>query len=435
MNRAIPLDSAPTKDALNKTVSAAENVRARAPLIDESWARCRALGFDPKLAPVIAVVEPEDLARRVARNQNLLTVALPILNELQALVQDLGFLTLLTDSDGVILKMLSGATLRDAGSEGNLSLGGIWREEQAGTGAIGLVLRLGQPVQVVGTEHYFERDYDLTCSAAPIFNHDNSLLGTLNVSGPRQDANLHTLGIVVVASMAITNQLRVEEDRRQIWLANEYLRTVINSVSDGIVAIDSNGFIKEINSEAANILATDSLSARGKDIQDFVGKQPLFKRVVADGKPVTDMETTMETHRGYTQCHISAKPICLSDGQVVGAVATLKEMKKLQRVVNQITGAEARFNFANILGENSAMQRAIHLAQVAARNMHTVLLQGESGTGKELFAQAIHNAGISGQPFVALNCAAIPETLIESELFGYETRCCLNGASPERTAG
>ena len=203
-------------------------------------------------------------------------------------------------------------------------------------------------------------------------------------------------------------------------LANEYLRTVINSVSDGIVAIDSNGFIKEINSEAANILATDSLFARGKDIQDFVGKQPLFKKVIADGKPVTDMEATMETRRGYTQCHISAKPISRADGQVVGVVATLKEMKKLQRVVNQITGAEARFNFANILGESSSMQRAIHLAQVAARNMHTVLILGESGTGKELFAQAIHNASITGQPFIALNCAAIPETLIESELFGYE---------------
>ena len=106
-----------------------------------------------------------DLGRRSARNRDLLTVALPILDELQALVQDLGFLTLLTDSDGVILKMLSGASLRDAGSEGNLSLGGIWREEQAGTGAIGLVLRLGQPVQVVGTEHFFERDHDLTCCA------------------------------------------------------------------------------------------------------------------------------------------------------------------------------------------------------------------------------------------------------------------------------
>ena len=99
-----------------------------------------------------------------------------------------------------------------------------------------------------------------------------------NLSGPREEAHLHTLGIVVVASKAITNQLRIEENHRQIWLANEYLRTVlINSVKDGIVAIDSNGLIKEINSEAASIWPRTPCSPGGKDIQEFVGKQSLLK--------------------------------------------------------------------------------------------------------------------------------------------------------------
>lgn len=390
------------------------------PLIAQSWARCRALGLDPRNVPAAQVVGREDLERRIARNRDLLTVAMPVVYELQALVEELGFMTLLTDADGVILELLSAGKFRGNGLEGNLQRGGIWREEQAGTGAIGLVLQLCQPVQIAACEHYFERDHDLTCSAAPIFNHDGRLLGILNVSGPREEAHLHTLGLVVVASNAITNQLRVEDDRRQIWLVNEYLKAVINSISDGVLAIDSSGYIKEINSEAAAILATDPLFARGKDIQDFVGKQSLFKRVIAEGKTFNDIETTLETKRGYIHCHVSARPISLVDGKVVGIVATLKTMKKLQRVVNQIIGAEARFTFSNIIGESSAMQRAIHLAQVAARNIHTVLIQGESGTGKELFAQAIHNATLAGQPFIAVNCAAIPETLIESELFGYE---------------
>lgn len=420
MSNAGKLESIHAKEAWNRFANTGEIGRGVTPLIGQSWARCRILGHDPKRTPSVVVVQREDLERRVARNRDLLTVAMPILHELQALVEALGFVTLLTDNEGIILEMLAGGKLRDAGLEGNLQVGGIWREEEAGTGAIGLALRFGQPVQVVGAEHYFGKDHDLTCSAAPIFNHDGRLLGILNMSGPSEEAHLHTLGIVVVASNAITNQLSIEEDHRQIWLANEYLKTVINSISDGVVAIDSKGCIKEINSEAASILTTETLLARGKNIQEFVGKQPLFMKVVADGKPVTDIETTMETKRGYIHCHVSAMPICLADGRVVGAVATLKEMKKLQRVVNQITGAEARFTFENIIGESSAMQRAVHLAQVAARNIHTVLIQGESGTGKELFAQAIHNAGHANQPFIAVNCAAIPETLIESELFGYE---------------
>src|SRR5208337_2733742 len=174
------IDSMHGKEAWNKFVTTGECVPAVAPLIAQSWARCRALGHDPKRGPAVVVVEREDLEQRVARNRDLLTVAVPILDELQALVKDLGFLTLLTDSDGVILEMLPGGKLRDAGTEGNLRAGGMWGEEQAGTGAIGLALRHCQPVQVVGCEHFFEEAHDMTCSAAPIFNHDNRLIGIQN---------------------------------------------------------------------------------------------------------------------------------------------------------------------------------------------------------------------------------------------------------------
>jgi len=409
------------KIAWNRFVATGEIDSSSVPsLISGSWIRCRNLGLDPRDQPSEVLLDKVDVERRVVRNRDLLNVALPIITELQALVKGSGFLTLITDKDGVVLEMLCDQRLRDAGLERNLTVGGVWSEEQAGTSAIALALRLGHAVQVVGAQHYFEKDHDLTCSAAPIVSPDGRPAGILNMSGPSAQAHPHTLGMVVAASKAITNQLRIEEDRRQIWLANQYLKTVLDSISDGLIAIDSSGCIKEINSEASKILGMEVSQARGRDIQELIGRQSLFKKVVAEGKAVTDVETAMETGRGYVHCHASAKPITLANGQVAGVVATLREMKKLQRVVNQITGAEARFTFDDILGQSSGMQRAIHLAQIAARNTYTVLIQGESGTGKELFAQAIHNASLAGQPFVAVNCAAIPETLIESELFGYE---------------
>lgn len=420
MSIARTLAKARSAEPLEDTEVTVANSPSMSAFIADSWARCRAFGYTPEQPSAAPSIEPADLERRLLQNQHLLTAAAPIIDELQGLVEDLGFVTLLTDTDGVILKMLSRHELRTVDAAGNLCVGGVWSEEQAGTSAIGLALILERPIQVVGEQHYFERDYDLTCSAAPIFSPDNHLVGILNVSGPSKAAHLHTLGIVVVASKAIASQLSIEENNRKLWLANEYLTTVINSISDGILAIDSRGTIMEINSEACNLLGEDVSTARGKNIQDLTSRHPLFKQICSDGKPVTDIETTLETRRGYIHCHVSARPIALSSGRVVGAVATLKEMKHVHRVVTQIIGAEARFSFTNIIGPSSTMQRAIHLAQVAARNMHTVLIQGESGTGKELFAQAIHNASIPGQPFVALNCAAIPETLIESELFGYE---------------
>ena len=390
------------------------------PFVAQSWQRCRSRGLDPRITSKAIVVDKAELAGRLEKSRHLLAVAVPIMKELQALVTGSGFVTLITDSDGIILELLSDAEMRAAGAERNLIVGGNWLEEQAGTSAIGLSIRLGQPVQIVGCEHYCASDHDLTCSAAPIRGPEGTLLGILNMSALKDRVHSHTLGMVVAAGKAITNQLRIEEDNRLIWLANQYLKTVIESIAAGVVAIDAQGRIREINTEGAKILAIDSQTARGKDIQQLTDGQPFLKQVVEGGKPVADVETVIDTKRGRIHCHTSARPIIQEDGRIVGAVATLKESKRLHRVVNQITGAEARFTFDDIIGEDSALRRAVHLAQVAARGMSTVLIQGESGTGKEMFAQAIHNATAAGQPFVAVNCAAIPETLIESELFGYE---------------
>ncbi len=390
------------------------------PMVAQSWIKSLKIGLDPKRINKAPAVEKTDIERRIKKNKDLLAVILPIMAELQSLVKGSGFLTLITDCDGVILEVLSDEGLQDVGLERNLIVGGVWKEEEAGTNAIGLAISLEQPIQIVGAEHYFECDHDITCSATPIFNHDGRLLGVLNMSGLKERVHPHTLGMVVAASKAITNQLCIEEDSKQIWLSNQYLKTVIESISDGVVAIDSTGRIREINSEGAKILATDVLQARGKNIQELLDGQPFLKRVVDGGKLITDVETVMDTNRGQIHFHTSARPITLAGGQIAGAVATLKEINRLHRVVNQITGAEARFTFEDIIGQSSIIQRTIHLAQVAARNFSTVLIQGESGTGKELFAQAIHNANLMGQPFIAVNCAAIPETLIESELFGYE---------------
>jgi transcriptional regulator with PAS, ATPase and Fis domain len=110
------------------------------------------------------------------------------------------------------------------------------------------------------------------------------------------------------------------------------------------------------------------------------------------------------------------------NGDVVGAVSTLKEVgKKEQEKAKHKTGSRG-FSFDDLIGEHPAFMRSVHLAKTASRSMSTVLLQGESGTGKELFAKAIHYEHTSGRkaPFIAINCSAIPDSLIESELFGYE---------------
>ncbi|NLI91650.1 MAG: sigma 54-interacting transcriptional regulator [Peptococcaceae bacterium] len=117
----------------------------------------------------------------------------------------------------------------------------------------------------------------------------------------------------------------------------------------------------------------------------------------------------------------SGQPIIDHKKEICGGVATIREIKDVHKLINQIVGARALFTFSDIIGESGCFQNSIKIAQELAGSTSSIILQGESGTGKEMFAQAIHNASsFSHGPFIAINCGAIPRDLIESELFGYE---------------
>lgn len=389
-------------------------------VISQSWVRCAKNHLDPKNQTSVPILNQKELNKRLELNKKLLNVSRPIMQELDELVEGTGYITLLTDKDGVILEVMCDRSLKDTIISKNLVMGGIWSEEKAGTSAIALAIRFVKPNQIIGEEHFYECDHNLTCSASPIFDQQGNLLGILNMSGPKEKAYPHTLGMVVAASKAITKQLHIEEDNHRIRLANKYLSTVIESFSEGVVSVDNTGKIMQINSEGAKILLTSVSGARGKNIKDLFDNEPFIINEMEQGKSVTDIEKVIDTKRGRIHCLLSIKVVSLEDGKVAGAVATLKGIKRIHKVVNKFIGAEARFTFEDIIGNDSSFLKAIHLAQIAAKGKSTVLILGESGTGKELFAQAIHNFSNHKQPFVAINCSAIPETLIESELFGYE---------------
>ncbi len=114
-------------------------------------------------------------------------------------------------------------------------------------------------------------------------------------------------------------------------------------------------------------------------------------------------------------------PILDEKGGIIGVVDTFREIKRVHKMINQMVGAQATFTFRDFIGNSSRLRETLMMAKISANSSSTILIQGESGTGKEVLAQAIHNASDHGNgPFVAVNCAAIPRELIESELFGYE---------------
>jgi transcriptional regulator with PAS, ATPase and Fis domain len=218
--------------------------------------------------------------------------------------------------------------------------------------------------------------------------------------------------MVVAAVNAIENLLKVQHELR-------YRTTIMESISDGLVAIDCNMNIKQFNQAAAKLLKSSNL--KNKQVEEIFGKRNLALFVNAlKGRKITDQEIDIPTKAGKVCCTATVRSIVGKDGRSNGIVLILNEFARTRRLVNRMFGAQAKFTFDDIIGKNEKLVKAINIARTAAGSNSNILLLGESGTGKDVFAQAIHNESNRARgPFVAINCAAIPRELISSELFGY----------------
>lgn len=197
----------------------------------------------------------------------------------------------------------------------------------------------------------------------------------------------------------------------------EQLDAVLSSVSDGIIAVDNHGYITQYNPASEKIVRVAAADALGRHLTDiFPPDIPLFE-AIHQGKVYNNCEIILDTGSHYLT---SGRPIIDGDGHIIGAVATLKDIKDVHKMFYTVTG-QSSLSFGDVIYTSKAIQRVVALAKNIAHGDSSVLIRGETGTGKELFARAIHAASSrSDKMFVPLNCAAIPETLLESELFGYK---------------
>ena len=197
----------------------------------------------------------------------------------------------------------------------------------------------------------------------------------------------------------------------------EQIKAVLASVSDGIIAINHQARVSQYNPAAERIMRFPYQQVIGKHLADISPDLPLLE-TLKYGTVYNNREIVLEQSKSHYLA--SGRPVIDQSGRIIGAVAVLKDISDVRELVYTVTG-QITFTFDEILYSSSAMHRVVTMAKAIARSDSTVLIRGETGTGKELFARAIHSASPrSGKMFVPLNCAAIPDTLLESELFGYE---------------
>ena len=389
--------------------------------IEASHERCRRYGVNPedKGSSKQKRLSPEELARRMEKNRSFLDVALAQIEELYQFVAGAGFVVNIADRDGYILHILGDPVLLKKMAKGNCWPGYRWTEKDVGTSVISLSLARKIPVQINFDEHFCQRGHDATCSASPVFDANGDILGVIAMSGQAQKVHPHTLGMVITAASSIENQLRIKKASNEVLLKNNYMEAIIDSIDSGVMALDKNGIIQQVNRHGWHLFQWEG-PLEGQTVQSLFGDQIVMEDLKQPGVDFVDREMTVQGISRRIQLICTARPIFDAKDRMQGTILIFNEIKRIKKLVNDMAGSHARFTFKSIVGKSPEIRETRKMATIVSTRNSTVLLQGETGTGKELFAQAIHNnSNRRNHPFVAINCAAIPKELLESELFGY----------------
>ena len=385
------------------------------PMIASSWMRSRNFHVNmtkPLRAPILSRPELRSLQ---ATNQTLIDIAKPIMEKMHSLVGKTKNLISLHNPDGYMLYSCGDEYYAEMETESSFSLGVCWQERYIGTNGITLAVLEDSPVQVYGAEHYCAAQHDGTCSAAPIHDRDGKIIGVLNMAGKDWSGTLHTLGLVALAAFSIENQLTLLHSYKLV-------DTAISSISEGIVVVDQELCIQRINQGGEQILRAKKENLLGHSISIWFGSrhEELQLRLQKEITPFPFAEEELIVGEHHISCNISIFPIVVEQ-HPEGAVLLLRRSRSINALANQVMGNQARYVFDSIITQAPQILHTIRTMEDIAATNCTVLLEGESGTGKELFAHAIHSASNrKNGPFIAVNCASLPHSLVESELFGYE---------------
>jgi len=363
----------------------------------------------------------EEFSKSLEENSELINISRKFMEILYDFLNGSGFSLYLTDKEGFVLSIIGDDDINKCIAEVGIVEGADMSEKSTGTNAIGTAIFENLSVQISGKEHYITVYHKLTCSAAIIHNEEGNILGCLNLTGRCQLAHPHSLGLVVAAVKSIENQLKVEKTQNELFNAYQYLNKVMNSLNSGIFAVDTTGVIKAINKSACSMLDIRHDEVIYKNANKVLDNWQYILGQIIDGKAYENREVFYPYKGKNKKFSFTAYPIKNRDDKIIGIVSIFKDIKNIYNLVNKYIGKNASYSFHDIIGNSHEIAKVIEQAKIIANSPSTVLIQGESGTGKELIAQSIHNnSSRNDNSFVAINCGAIPTSLIESELFGYE---------------
>lgn len=381
-------------------------------VIELSHERCRILNIKKDQVFSGKIISETELQQKFSEKRNMILTAAPYMEQLTKLVKGCNFFALLTDGEGCILNAMGDEKILTEAFDLKMVPGAFMNEESIGTNAMAIVIKTGEPIQLSGEDHYIKVYHKWTCSGAPIKDHHGNLIGVLDLTGYTEHVHPHTLGMVIAASNAIEEMIKVKEFHKLQNVNNKHIKTIFNSMPVAIVTSDIDGRIKIHNNKAAELLGNKDNQLKAHTMREIIEEWDKIKEGIYTGQNISQ-EINILALRNKFPCHVTVNPIYNPVDDSIEIVYVFEEMKKIKK--------QAYYTFDRIIGQDENFLNIVQYAKKIADSKSTILILGESGTGKEVFAQSIHNYSkrMDG-PFIALNCGAIPKQLMELELFGYE---------------
>ena len=229
----------------------------------------------------------------------------------------------------------------------------------------------------------------------------------------KEDLKNQICAIEDVVMVNEVNLLNYEENERK-------LLAILDSVDEGIMVINKNFQIDIFNNYCEKVYHCKKEEAIGTDIRELIGQDAPAVKLINSGLKYDNVEVNLKTERGEIHYLTTGRPIIDDNNITIGAVASIKDIHKAIELANVVSGT-MEGAFKEIVGNSTKIERVKKIVETVSKSDSTILFRGESGTGKELFAKAVQSlSSRKSSPFVTINCAALPDNLIESELFGYE---------------
>ncbi|SAK65260.1 Fis family GAF modulated sigma54 specific transcriptional regulator [Caballeronia hypogeia] len=375
---------------------------AQREVIQHSHERSATFGLFETMRPEYAVLSGTEFAVRLDESRALFAHALPVMETLYAQIANTHSMIALTDASGLILHSLGDDDFLARAEKVALRAGAVWSEEHQGTNAIGTTIAERTAVTVHGDQHYLRANHFLTCSSVPILDPHGNLSGVLDVTGDRRGYHQHTMALVKMSGQMIENRLIASAFGDGLRIRFHSRPEFIGTLMEGIAVFDLDGRLLCANRSAQFQLGLELGRLRLQTLEALFGERT-DALIARSG----DAACRLELHSGvvvFAQVDFHAR----AASNVAVASNALAVREEAGSGLTELCTGDAQMN-----------DIVARVRKVIGKNI-PILIGGETGAGKEMLARAIHrDSPRRAGPFVAVNCASLPETLIESELFGY----------------